>query len=127
MHTGWSHDCAVDPADLIMYAEALGLGAIAVTDHNALGGALETAQLARGRDLQVIPGEEIKTDGQGEVIGLFLQEEIPRGMSFTDTITSFSFRPDFSAGLPATTFITMAPRSSVKPSSLVRSAVTSSR
>src|SRR6266542_1479949 len=40
MHTSWSHDCAVDPADLIMYAEANGLGAIAVTDHNAFGGAL---------------------------------------------------------------------------------------
>src|SRR5205823_4934796 len=43
MHTSWSHDCAVDPADLIMYAEANALGAIAVTDHNAYGGALETA------------------------------------------------------------------------------------
>jgi hypothetical protein len=28
----------------------------------------------------------VKTDGQGEVIGLFLKEEIPRGMSFADTI-----------------------------------------
>jgi predicted metal-dependent phosphoesterase TrpH len=88
MHTSWSHDCAVEPADLIMYAEANGLGAIAVTDHNALGGALETAELARDRELIVIPGEEIKTDGQGEVIGLFLHEEIRRGMSFGDTIAA---------------------------------------
>jgi predicted metal-dependent phosphoesterase TrpH len=86
MHTSWSHDCAVDPADLIMYAEANGLGAIAVTDHNTFGGALETAELAREHDLIVIPGEEIKTDGQGEVIGLFLREEIPRGLSFAATI-----------------------------------------
>jgi len=88
MHTSWSHDCAVDPADLIMYAEANGLGAIAVTDHNAFGGALETAELAGDHDLVVIPGEEIKTDGQGEVIGLFLREEIPRGQSFADTIAA---------------------------------------
>ena len=88
LHTSWSHDCAVDPADLIMYAEAIGLGAIAVTDHNSIGGALEAAELARGRELVVIPGEEVKTDGQGEVIGLFLQEEIPRGMSFADTLTA---------------------------------------
>jgi predicted metal-dependent phosphoesterase TrpH/glycosyltransferase involved in cell wall biosynthesis len=88
MHTNWSHDCAVDPADLIMYAEANGLGAIAVTDHNVFGGALETADLARDHDLIVIPGEEIKTDGQGEVIGLFLHEEIPRGMSFADTVAA---------------------------------------
>ncbi len=86
MHTSWSHDCAVDPADLIMYAAGNGLGAIAVTDHKGFGGALETAELARDHDLVVIPGEEVKTDGQGEVIGLFLQEEIPRGMSFADTV-----------------------------------------
>ena len=36
----------------------------------------------------VIPGEEVKTDGQGEVIGLFLDEEIPRGMSFADTVAA---------------------------------------
>jgi predicted metal-dependent phosphoesterase TrpH len=88
MHTNWSHDCAVDPADLIMYAEANGLGAIAVTDHNVFGGALETVELARDHDLIVIPGEEIKTDGQGEVIGLFLREEIPRGLSFAETIAA---------------------------------------
>jgi predicted metal-dependent phosphoesterase TrpH len=86
MHTSWSHDCAVDPEDLIMYAEAAGLGAIAVTDHNAFGGALESARLARGRDLIVIRGEEVKTDGQGELIGLFLEKEIPAGLSFADTI-----------------------------------------
>ena len=48
MHTSWSHDCTVDPADLIMHAEAIGLGAIAVTDHNVFGGAVETSELARG-------------------------------------------------------------------------------
>ena len=88
MHTSWSHDCAVDPADLIMYAEGSGLGAIAVTDHNVFGGALETAELAREHELIVIPGEEVKTDGQGEVIGLFLREEIPRGMSFAETVAA---------------------------------------
>src|SRR5215470_2535865 len=88
MHTNWSHDCAVDPADLIMYAEANGLGAIAVTDHNVFGGALETVELARDHDLIVIPSEEIKTDGQGEVIGLFLREEIPGGMSFDETVAA---------------------------------------
>ncbi|MDX6407583.1 MAG: hypothetical protein QOE13_654 [Gaiellaceae bacterium] len=88
MHTSWSHDCAVDPADLIMHATAIGLGAIAVTDHNVFGGALETSELARDHELVVIPGEEVKTDGQGEVIGLFLREEVPRGMSFADTVTA---------------------------------------
>lgn len=86
MHTDWSHDCSTPAADLLDHAELIGLGGIAVTDHNAFGGALEAVELARRRDLIVIPGEEIKTDGQGEVIGLFLTDEIPRGMSFADTI-----------------------------------------
>jgi predicted metal-dependent phosphoesterase TrpH len=86
LHTSWSHDCQIPVEELLDNAEAQGLGAIAVTDHNVFGGALEAVEAARGRDLVVIPGEEVKTDGQGEVIGLFLREEIPRGMSFAETI-----------------------------------------
>jgi predicted metal-dependent phosphoesterase TrpH len=88
LHTDWSHDCSIPAAELVEHAEAIGLGGIAVTDHNVFGGALETVDLARGRDLVVIPGEEVKTDGQGEVIGLFLEQEIPRGMMFGDTIAA---------------------------------------
>ena len=80
MHTRWSHDCSIEPAALVDHAESEGLGAIAVTDHNVFGGALETVEIAQGRELIVIPGEEVKTDRDGEVIGLFLREEIPRGM-----------------------------------------------
>jgi predicted metal-dependent phosphoesterase TrpH/glycosyltransferase involved in cell wall biosynthesis len=86
VHTAWSHDCAVPTAELLDHAEASGLGAIAITDHNTFGGALEALELARARNLVVIPGEEVKTKDQGEVIGLFLSAEIPRGMSFGDTV-----------------------------------------
>ena len=87
MHTEHSFDCAVPVADLLDYAEAQELGAIAITDHNVFAGALEALELARGRPLTVIPGEEVKT-AQGEVIGLFLQEEIPRGLSMGETIAA---------------------------------------
>jgi predicted metal-dependent phosphoesterase TrpH len=86
LHTNWSHDCQIPVEELLDHAEAEGLGAIAVTDHNVFGGALEAVELARDRDLIVIPGEEVKTADQGEVIGLFLSEEIPRGMSFGETV-----------------------------------------
>jgi predicted metal-dependent phosphoesterase TrpH len=78
----------VAPADLLDQAEVEGLGAVAITDHNVFSGAREAVALARDRDLVVIPGEEVKTDAQGEVIGLFLQEEIPRGMTFGDTVAA---------------------------------------
>ncbi len=88
MHTNWSHDCSIEPAALVAHAESEGLGAIAVTDHNVFGGALATVELARDRPLTVIAGEEVKTDRDGEVIGLFLREEIPRGMTFADTVAA---------------------------------------
>jgi predicted metal-dependent phosphoesterase TrpH len=88
LHTSWSHDCSIEVDDLLDHAEAEGLGAIAVTDHNVFGGALEAAERARGRQVVVIPGEEVKTAEQGEVIGLFLREEIPRGMSFAETVAA---------------------------------------
>ncbi|GIU94270.1 MAG: hypothetical protein KatS3mg012_0727 [Gaiellaceae bacterium] len=88
LHTEWSHDCSIPTIDLLDHAEAIGLGGIAVTDHNLFGGALEALELARERDLIVIPGEEVKTADQGEVIGLFLEREIPRGMTFADTIAA---------------------------------------
>jgi hypothetical protein len=88
MHTSWSHDCSTDVDDLLDHAEAQGLGAVAITDHNVFGGALEALERARDRDLVVIPGEEMKTDDQGEVIGLFLREQIEGGLSFTDTVAA---------------------------------------
>jgi predicted metal-dependent phosphoesterase TrpH/glycosyltransferase involved in cell wall biosynthesis len=88
MHTNWSHDCSIDVDELIPHAEAEGLGAIAITDHNVFGGALEALERAHCHKLTVIPGEEIKTGEDGEVIGLFLQEEIPRGLSFAETIAA---------------------------------------
>ena len=87
MHTEFSHDCSVPVPDLLSEAEQLGLGAIAVTDHNVFGGAQLAAELAEGRDLVVIPGEEMKTE-RGEVIGLFLETEIPAGLSMEDTIVA---------------------------------------
>ncbi|HEY4977412.1 MAG TPA: glycosyltransferase [Gaiellaceae bacterium] len=88
MHTDRSPDCSVEVGDLLDHAEEIGLGAIAVTDHNVFSGAQEAAKRARSRKLIVIPGEEIKTEGQGEVIGLFLEKEIPRGLPFAETLAS---------------------------------------
>jgi predicted metal-dependent phosphoesterase TrpH len=86
MHTDHSHDCATPVEVLLSEARARGLGAIAVTDHNEISGALEARRKAQGTGLRVIVGEEVKTAGQGEVIGLFLEEKIPRGMTLEQTI-----------------------------------------
>lgn len=88
LHTEHSYDCSVPVADLLDQAEAQELGAVAITDHNVFSGALEALELARDRTLTVIPGEEVMTDGSGEVIGLFLEREIPRGLTFAETVAA---------------------------------------
>ena len=87
MHTRYSHDCATEVDDLLEHCIGLGLGAIAITDHNELAGALEAQRIVHERDLPitVIAGEEVKT-AQGEVIGLFLTERIERGLTMADTV-----------------------------------------
>src|SRR4051794_19956324 len=86
MHTDHSGDC-VTPVDVLLAtARERGLGAIAVTDHNVIGGAFAAREKADEYGIKVIVGEEVKTGGQGEVIGLFLSEQIPRGLTLEATI-----------------------------------------
>ncbi len=84
MHTDHSSDCATPVEVLLSQAKARGLGAIAVTDHNEISGALDARAKANG--IKVIVGEEVKTAEQGEVIGLFIEEKIPRGLTLQETI-----------------------------------------
>jgi predicted metal-dependent phosphoesterase TrpH len=87
MHTDHSGDCATPVDVLIQTARDRGLGAIAITDHNEVSGALEARKLAEELgDIKVIVAEEVKTAEQGEVIGLFLEEKIPKGLTMAETI-----------------------------------------
>ena len=87
MHTDHSHDCATPVDTLLAAAKVAGLGAIAVTDHNEVSGAHEAREKARADGgIEVIVAEEVKTADQGEVIGLFIEEKIPRGMTLRETI-----------------------------------------
>jgi predicted metal-dependent phosphoesterase TrpH len=90
MHTDHSGDCATPVEVLLATAAEQGLGAIAVTDHNVISGALEARRQAAEEDpahaVKVIVAEEVKTAEQGEVIGLFIEEKIPRGLSLEETV-----------------------------------------
>ena len=86
MHTDHSSDCATPVDVLLATAREQGLGAIAVTDHNEISGALDARAKAAEYGVKVIVAEEVKTATQGEVIGLFIEEKIPRGLSLEETI-----------------------------------------
>jgi predicted metal-dependent phosphoesterase TrpH len=89
MHTDHSGDCATPVEVLLQTARDRGLGAIAITDHNEVSGALEARRIAAEMDdIEVIVAEEVKTAEQGEVIGLFLEEKIPKGMTMAATIAA---------------------------------------
>ncbi|MBN1483178.1 MAG: PHP domain-containing protein [Chloroflexia bacterium] len=77
MHTDASGDSLLSPIRLLRACQKRGLDCVAVTDHNRLDGARAVAALAPP-DLMVILGEEVMT-AQGELLGLFLQHEIPPG------------------------------------------------
>ena len=84
MHTDHSHDCATPVEVLLATAHREGLGAIAVTDHNEISGALEAREKAARR--QGDRGRGGQDRHQGEVIGLFMEEKIERGMTLAETI-----------------------------------------
>lgn len=77
MHSFRSSDGNMSLDTIIQTCQRRGIGCLALTDHNLLRAALELQKIA---PFPVIAGEEVKTT-HGEIIGLFLQEEIPRGMS----------------------------------------------
>ena len=82
MHTVYSSDCGTPPRLVVERCRAAGLDCIAITDHNNIRGALEVREMA---DFTVIIGEEVMSGG-GEIIGLFLEEAVPKGLSPEETI-----------------------------------------
>ncbi len=81
-HTDASEDCLMQPAAIVRTCRARGIDRLAVTDHNAIGGALAVQALAPEL---VIVGEEIMTT-QGELLAYFVREAVPAGLSPAETI-----------------------------------------
>lgn len=82
LHTRVSHDCLAPFQGIVDRARALGLDRIVVTDHNRIDGALRLRELDPER---VIVGEEVKTAEGADLIGIFLEEEIPKGTPARET------------------------------------------
>ena len=85
VHSALSYD-GRDPVDLILeQAEAVGLDAIAITDHDEIDASLEAAARAEAYGLVGIPGMEISSKA-GHVLGFGLEEAVPPGLSYESTI-----------------------------------------
>ena len=76
----WSGDSTTTPDEFAGAVDASGLDVVCITDHNSIDGAIELQDRLACR---VIVGEELRT-AAGEIIGLFLTERVPMGISHID-------------------------------------------
>lgn len=81
-HTIVSHDSLMNPKRMLARCDQIGIDKVAITDHNSINAALACAEVHPER---VIVGEEIQTN-EGEILGYFISELIPPGLSPMETI-----------------------------------------
>ena len=88
VHTRYSPDSRLSEDRLITLALERGLTHLAVTDHNSVDGALavrkRTRELGLDDRLEIVLGEEVSS-ADGEIVGVFIERTIPRGLSAEDT------------------------------------------
>ena len=95
-HTEASADCST-PLELFpARCRARGVWVQAITDHNEIWGAQKLQEMVEeekikkaGFPLTIIVGEEVSTI-HGEIIGLFLKEKIPAGMTPRETVDAIT-------------------------------------
>ncbi|HEY4228416.1 MAG TPA: PHP domain-containing protein [Candidatus Limnocylindrales bacterium] len=88
-HTSASFDSLAAPAAVVRSAAARGVTHLAITDHDRIDGAIDAQARAErdGTGLHVIVGQEIRTT-LGDVIGVFLREAIPPGLTPTEAVAA---------------------------------------
>lgn len=74
------------PEDQVDRARRNGMNVLCITDHDEIVGAFKARDYAKQfNDIEVVIGEEVTT-ADGEIIGLFLNEKVPSGLSAEETI-----------------------------------------
>lgn len=83
IHTEYSMDCSTPLEKIISRCLETGINCVAIADHGTIEGALKMQSLA---PFPVIIAEEILTP-HGEIMGMFLKETIPSGLSAPEAIS----------------------------------------
>ncbi len=84
-HSALSHDGRDSVELLLEQAAAVGLDALAVTDHDEIAASLDAVELAPEYGLVGIPGMEV-TSAAGHVLALGVEELVPAGLPFDETL-----------------------------------------
>ncbi|MFH0714289.1 MAG: PHP domain-containing protein [Candidatus Diapherotrites archaeon] len=81
-HSHYSRDSNNVPEKVVQKCKELGMG-LAITDHNSCAAWKEYKQLCKQSEIPLVLGEEIQVfeagKSVGEILGLFMQKEIPPG------------------------------------------------
>jgi predicted metal-dependent phosphoesterase TrpH len=86
LHSTYSPDGEMCPADLVRTAVAGGLNGIALTDHNSTRGLKEAREAAaKFQGFLVIPGIEVSSR-EGHVIGLGIESPVASGLEVAETV-----------------------------------------
>ncbi|WP_135819674.1 PHP domain-containing protein [Halostella litorea] len=84
-HSSLSYD-GRDPVELLLkQADAVGLDALAVTDHDEIDASLDAAERAEEYGLVGIPGMEVST-AAGHVLALGVEERVPEGLPYGESL-----------------------------------------
>jgi predicted metal-dependent phosphoesterase TrpH len=83
LHSSASFDCRVPPLEVAQRCHQVGLSPIFLTDHDGIDGARALLDAAE----DAIVGQEILTS-EGELIGLFLNEAVPKRLSPEETVAA---------------------------------------
>ena len=88
-HTRASFDSLSSPTSVVRAAASRGLTHLAITDHETIAGALEARDVAREQapGLTVLVGEEVRSR-EGDLIAMFIERAVPRGLSAAETIAA---------------------------------------
>lgn len=79
------YDAIDSPETMVRAAAKKGIGAIAITDHNLIKGALKARSLGTKHGIIVLVGEEITTES-GHLLGIGIEERVDPGMTVAETV-----------------------------------------
>jgi predicted metal-dependent phosphoesterase TrpH len=82
IHSQYSMDCNTTLEQIIQACQRKSINCIAISDHGAIEGALKMKNMA---PFYVVVSEEILTT-DGEIMGMFLEELVPSGLSMEESI-----------------------------------------
>ncbi len=82
IHSQYSKDSFLNLEKIVDFAKKNKIDVVILSDHNNLA---PEKEIKKFKEIRIIPGEEIKTN-QGEIIGIFLKEKIPAGLSLEETV-----------------------------------------